>query len=123
MDIIKNETGSKVHDQMYSDDGKIKRSTNNSGGLEGGMSNAQPLILRMTMKPLSSLVKPLDSVDIESGESEKAHKERTDSCAVPAASIIAENTLSFVLADAVLDKFGGDSMDQLKKHYNLTAQF
>jgi len=123
MDIIKNETGSKVHDQMYSDDGKIKRSTNNSGGLEGGMSNAQPLILRMTMKPLSSLVKPLDSVDIKSGESEKAHRERTDSCAVPAASIIAENTLSFVLADAVLDKFGGDSMEQLKKHYNLTAQF
>ena len=75
------------------------------------------------MKPLSSLVRPLDSVDIQSGESETAHKERTDSCAVPAASIIAENTLSFVLADAVLDKFGGDSMDQIKKHYNLTAQF
>ena len=108
---------------MKSEDGKIKRISNNSGGLEGGMTNSEPLILRMTMKPLSSLVKPLSSVDIDSKEEKKAHKERTDSCAVPAASIIAENTLSFVLADAVLDKFGGDSMKQLIAHYKLTAKF
>ena len=123
IDVIRNKTGSDVHDQMHNEDGKIKRSSNNSGGLEGGMSNSQPLVLRMTMKPLSSLVKPLNSVDIDSKEEKKAHTERTDSCAVPAASIIAENTLSFVIADAILDKFGGDSMEQLKKHYYLTAKF
>ena len=123
LDVIKNQTGSKVHDQMYNKDGNIKRRTNNSGGLEGGMSNAEPLMIRMTMKPLSSLVKPLNSVDIKSKDNKKAHRERSDSCAVPAASIIAENTLSFVLADAILDKFGGDSMNQLKAHYKLTAKF
>ena len=124
IDVIRNQTGSNVHDQMHnSESGEIKRSTNNSGGLEGGMTNSEPLVLRMTMKPLSSLVKPLNSVDIDSREEKKAHKERTDSCAVPAASIIAENTLSFVLADAILDKFGGDSMKQLTAHYKLTAKF
>ena len=123
IDAIRNQTGSNVHDQMKNEDGKIKRISNNSGGLEGGMTNSEPLILRMTMKPLSSLVKPLASVDIHSKEEKKAHKERTDSCAVPAASIIAENTLSFVLADALLDKFGGDSMKQLIAHYKLTAKF
>ena len=123
INVIRSQTGSNVHDQMHNKGGKIKRVTNNSGGLEGGMTNSEPLVLRMTMKPLSSLVKPLDSVDIDSKEEKKAHKERTDSCAVPAASIIAENTLSFVLADAVLDKFGGDSMKQLQAHYKLTAKF
>ena len=123
INVIRSQTGSNVHDQMHNKGGKIKRVTNNSGGLEGGMSNSEPLVLRMTMKPLSSLVKPLDSVDIDSKEEKKAHKERTDSCAVPAASIIAENTLSFVLADAILDKFGGDSMKQLQAHYKLTAKF
>ena len=123
IDVIRNQTGSNVHDQMHSESGEIKRSTNNLGGLEGGMTNSEPLVLRMTMKPLSSLVKPLNSVDIDSGEEKKAHKERTDSCAVPAASTIAENTLSFVLADAILDKFGGDSMKQLTAHYKLTAKF
>ena len=123
IDAIRNQTGSSVHDQMHSEDGKIKRITNNSGGLEGGITNTQPLVLRMTMKPLSSLVKPLNSVDIDSKEEKKAHTERSDSCAVPAASIIAENPLSFVLADAILDKFGGDSMEQLKNHYKISAKF
>lgn len=123
IDTIRNETGSNVHDQMHNEKGEIQRLSNNSGGLEGGMSNAQPLILRMTMKPLSSLVKPLNSVDINSREEKKAHTERSDSCAVPAASIIAENTISFVLADAILDKFGGDSIEQLKKHYSISAKF
>ena len=77
----------------------------------------------MTMKPLSSLVKPLNSVDINTKKNTKAHRERSDSCAVPAASIIAENTLSFVLADSILNKFGGDSMKQLQAHYELTAKF
>ena len=123
LNVIKNNTGSMVHDQMFNKDGNIKRKTNNSGGLEGGMSNTEPLILKMTMKPLSSLVKPLNSVDINTKKNTKAHRERSDSCAVPAASIIAENTLSFVLADSILNKFGGDSMKQLQAHYKLTAKF
>ena len=123
LNVIKNNTGSMVHDQMFNKDGSIKRKTNNSGGLEGGMSNTEALILKMTMKPLSSLIKPLNSVDINTKKNTKAHRERSDSCAVPAASIIAENTLSFVLADSILNKFGGDSMKQLKAHYKLTAKF
>ena len=123
LNVIKNNTGSMVHDQMFNKDGNIKRKTNNSGGLEGGMSNTEPLILRMTMKPLSSLVRPLNSVDINTKKNTKAHRERSDSCAVPAASIIAENTLSFVIADSILNKFGGDSMKQLQAHYKLTAKF
>ena len=75
------------------------------------------------MKPLSSLVRPLNSVDIVSNEEKKAHKERTDSCAVPAASIIAENLLCIVIADAILSKFGGDSMDQLKMHIKKSAKY
>ncbi len=121
--LIRTQTGSKVHDQMIDSEGKISRVTNNSGGIEGGMSNTQPLVLRMTMKPLSSLVKPLNSVDIDTNEVKKAHTERSDSCAVPAASIIAENTIAFTIADSILDKFGGDSMLQLKNHYKLSAKF
>ncbi len=123
IDLIRNQTGSKVHDQMKNSKGKILRVTNNSGGIEGGMSNSQPLVLRMTMKPLSSLVKPLNSVDISTNETKKAHTERSDSCAVPAASIIAENTIAFTIANSILDKFGGDSMVQLKNHYKLSAKF
>ena len=87
------------------------------------MSNAQPILIRLAMKPIPTLIKPLKSVDISSIESKKAHKERTDSCAVPAASIIAESMLCFVIADAILEKFGGDSMDQLKAHMRATAKY
>ena len=93
------------------------------GGIEGGMSNAQPILIRLAMKPIPTLIKPLKSVDISSIESKKAHKERTDSCAVPAASIIAESMLCFVIADAILEKFGGDSMEQLKAHMRATAKY
>ena len=87
------------------------------------MSNAQPIVLRMAMKPIPTLIKPLRSVDIHSKETKDAHKERTDSCAVPAASIIAESMLCFVLTDALLEKFGGDSMDQLRAHMRATAKY
>ena len=87
------------------------------------MSNAQPIVLRMAMKPIPTLIKPLRSVDIHTKEEKDAHKERTDSCAVPAASIIAESMLCFVLADALLEKFGGDSMEQLKAHMKASAKY
>ena len=115
--------GSEVHDEIGHDGEKFIRYSNNAGGIEGGMSNAQPIVIRMAMKPIPTLIKPLHSVDIHSKEKKDAHKERTDSCAVPAASIIAESMLCFVLADALLEKFGGDSVDQLKAHMDATNKY
>ena len=115
--------GSEVHDEIGHDGEKFFRYTNNAGGIEGGMSNAQPIVLRMAMKPIPTLIKPLRSVDIHTKKAKDAHKERTDSCAVPAASIIAESMLCFILVDALLEKFGGDSMHQLKAHMKATAKY
>jgi len=115
--------GSEVHDEIGHDGQTFTRNSNNAGGIEGGISNAQPIVIRMAMKPIPTLIKPLQSVDIETKEAKEAHKERTDSCAVPAASIIAESMLCFVLADALLEKFGGDSIDQLKAHMNATGNY
>jgi len=115
--------GSEVHDEIGHDGKKFTRYSNNAGGLEGGMSNAQPIVLWMSMKPISTLIKPLRSIDVITFEKKKAHKERTDACAVPAASIIAESMLCITLADALLEKFGGDSVEQLKAHMNATAKY
>lgn len=115
--------GSEVHDQIGWSDEKFTRMSNNSGGIEGGMSNAQPLVIRSVMKPIPTLIKPLKSVDFFTKESELAHKERTDSCAVPAASIVAESMVCFVLVDAILEKFGGDSMEQLKLHIKVSGKY
>ena len=115
--------GSEVHDEIGHDGKKFTRYSNNAGGLEGGMSNAQPIVLWMSMKPISTLIKPLRSIDVITFEKKKAHKERTDACAVPAASIIAESMLCITLADALLEKFGGDSIEQLKAHMKATAKY
>jgi len=115
--------GSEVHDEIGWENNKYIRYSNNAGGLEGGMTNAQPIVLKMAMKPIATLIKPLRSVDMNTKESKDAHKERTDSCAVPAASVIAESMLCFVLVDALLEKFGGDSMEQLKAHLNATSKY
>ena len=87
------------------------------------MSNAQPIIIRAMMKPIPTLIKPLRSVDIITKKEKFAHKERTDSCAVPAASIVAESMLCFVLADAMLEKFGGDDLESLKNHIRISAKY
>jgi len=108
--------GSQVHDEIGWDGKKYIRYSNNAGGIEGGISNGEPIIFQVAMKPIPTLIKPLKSIDIISKEEKLAHKERTDSCAVPAASIIAESMLCIVLADSLLEKFGGDSMIELKKH-------
>ncbi len=115
--------GSNVHDEIGYHDGMFTRYTNNAGGIEGGMSNAQPIVLWMSMKPISTLIKPLRSVDIVTHEEKSAHKERTDSCAVPAASVVSESMLCITLADALLEKFGGDSINQLKSHINSSAKY
>ena len=102
---------------------KFTRNSNNSGGIEGGMSNGQPIVVRAVMKPIPTLIKPLKSVDYFSKEEKLAHKERTDSCAVPAASIVAESMVCFVIADAILEKFGGDTIEQLKSHIQISGKY
>ena len=116
-------SGSDYHDEISWSEDKFKRSSNSAGGIEGGMSNANPIILTMEMKPLSTLRKSLQSADIKTKQPKSAHKERSDVCAVPAASIVAEGMLSFALADALLDKFGGDSMKQFKAHLDLSGKY
>ena len=115
--------GSEVHDEIGWDGKKYKRFSNNAGGIEGGMSNGMPITVKMAMKPIPTLIKSLRSVDIITKENKNAHKERTDSCAVPAASIIAESMMCIVLADVILEKFGGDSMKQLFKHIEVSAKY
>jgi chorismate synthase len=109
--------GSEIHDEIGWDGKHYKRFSNNAGGIEGGMSNAMPINVKVAM------IKSLRSVDIHTKEKKDAHKERTDSCAVPAASIIAESMMCIVLADVVLEKFGGDSMKQLHAHLKLSAKY
>ena len=87
------------------------------------MSNGQRIILSATMKPIPTLIKPLKSVDMNTKEAVLAHKERTDSCSVPAASIIAESMACIIICDALLEKFGGDSMQQLTKHIESSAKY
>ena len=115
--------GSELHDEILYEDNKITRASNNAGGIEGGMSNAQPIHVKVSMKPISTLIKPLRSIDLNTMEPKLAHKERPDSCAVPAASIIGESMLTIVLADALLEKFGGDNLDQLKKHIKASGKY
>ena len=107
--------GSEVHDEIERDPGRretggYRRRRNHAGGLEGGTTTGEPLVVRVAMKPLSSLRRPLDSVDVRTGEAAKAVRERSDVCAVPAAGVIGEAMLAVVLADAAREKYGGDSV-------------
>lgn len=103
--------GSEAHDEIFwSKERGYYRKTNRSGGLEGGMTHGAPLVVRAVMKPISTLSRPLASVDVQSKEARAAFKERSDICAVPAAAVIGEAVIAFVLAQALLDKFGGDSI-------------
>jgi len=107
--------GSECHDAIYYDKERgFYRKSTGSGGTEGGMSTGEPLIVRVAMKPISTLMQPLDSVDLHSKEPVEAHIERSDACAVPAASVIGEAVLALTLADAVLEKFGGDSLEEIQ---------
>ena len=105
--------GSQVHDPILHDGQRFIRPTNNAGGVEGGLSNGEPIVVRAAMKPIPTLARPLPSVDLVTHEAFDAQKERTDSCAVPAAAVVAEAAVAFVLADALLDKTGGDTMDEV----------
>jgi chorismate synthase len=106
--------GSEAHDEIFfSPERGYYRETNHAGGLEGGMTNGSPLIVRGAMKPLPTLTKPLRSVDTETHEAAQALRERTDSCTVPAAGVVGEAMVALVLADAYLRKFGGDHIDDV----------
>lgn len=108
--------GSQVHDEIIWDEEKgYTRRTNRLGGLEGGMSTGMPIVVRGVMKPIPTLYKPLQSVDIETKEPFKASVERSDACAVPAASVVAENVIAFEIAKAILDQFHADQLPQLQK--------
>jgi chorismate synthase len=109
--------GSQVHDEILpAQEGVLTRASNNAGGFEGGMTNGQPVVVRVAMKPLSTLMKPMRSVDIQTGQEVKATVERSDVCATPAAAVIGEAVVAFELAKALLDKFGGDSVRELKRN-------
>jgi chorismate synthase len=95
-----------------------RRATNHAGGLEGGMTNGEPVVVRGALKPISTLSKPLPSIDLHTGEEIQAHYERSDVCTVPAAGVIGEAMVSIVLARAMLEKFGGDSLDEMRRNFD-----
>jgi chorismate synthase len=121
--------GSEVHDPILYAPGQASttslgftRPRNNAGGLEAGMSNAQPVVVRAAMKPISTLARPLESVNLQTKRPESASYERSDVCAVPAASVILENVLAFEIARAMIDKFGGDSLLEMHARWRLFHQ-
>jgi chorismate synthase len=110
--------GSQAQDQIrYDETAGWSRLSNRAGGTEGGMTNGQPLIVRVAVKPISTLTRPLTSVDIATKQEAVAHVERADSCQVPAAGVVGEAMVSIVLAETFLEKFGGDSLDQVRSAY------
>lgn len=115
--------GSQVHDEIFYKDSKFSRETNNSGGIEGGMTNGEDVVIRAVMKPIPTLYKPLRSVDIETKEAFEASIERSDVCAVPAAAVIAESVAAFEIARLFLQKFGGDSMEEIRRNYDAYVSY
>lgn len=109
--------GSVAHDEIELKDGKVIRRSQRSGGTEGGMSTGDLLRVRAAMKPISTVPKALDTIDVATGEAAKAINQRSDVCAVPAAGVVAEAMVALVLADAVIEKFGGDSIDEVRRNF------
>lgn len=110
--------GSQVHDAIYVKDGKYFRKTNRSGGIEGGMTNGAPIVIRAYFKPIPTLMRGLDTVDIESGNAAKAASERSDVCAVAAGGVVAESAVALGLCAALSDMLGGDTMSEAVLRYN-----
>jgi chorismate synthase len=115
-------TGAEVHDAIDPAPGRpltgnVRRRTNRAGGLEGGITTGEPIVMRAAMKPISTLMRPLDTIDTATGSSASATAERSDVTAVPAMGVIAEAMVAFVLAQAWLEKFGGDSLRETRRNY------
>ncbi|MBA3965812.1 MAG: chorismate synthase [Nitrospirales bacterium] len=117
--------GSEVHDDIYFDKatGQFIRKSNNAGGLEGGITNGQPIVLRVAMKPIATLYTPKDSVDIETKEPFEATVERSDICTVPAAGVVGEAVIAYEMANALIEKFGGDTLDEMKKSFEAYQEY
>jgi chorismate synthase len=108
--------GTQVHDELHPDsNGGVMRQTNRAGGIEGGMSNGEPIVVRAAMKPIPTTVTPLRSVDLATGEEAATEYQRSDVCAVPAAAVVGEAMVAWVLADALLEKLGGDSLGEMQR--------
>jgi len=110
--------GTEVHDEITLRDGRLSRATNRAGGLEGGITTGEPILLRVAMKPISTTLNPLMSVNLATGKEEATKYERSDFCAVPRAGVIGEAMVCFVLADALMEKLGGDSMEEVKMRFD-----
>jgi len=111
--VASRERGSAVHDPIAVEGGAFVRSRNRAGGLEGGVTNGEDIVVEIAFKPISTLMKPLPSADLRTGAPSPAHVERSDVCVIPAAGVVAEAMLALVLADALCEKFGNDSVDDL----------
>jgi chorismate synthase len=108
--------GSQAHDEIVGSDDGVHRASDRAGGVEGGMTTGEPLRVRAAMKPISTLSRPLSTIDVRSGDPAKAIAQRSDVCAVPAAGVVAEAMVALVLADALLEKFGGDAVEETKRN-------
>ncbi|WP_329083788.1 MULTISPECIES: chorismate synthase [unclassified Streptosporangium] len=108
--------GSLAHDEIENTADGVRRMTNRAGGVEGGMTNGEPLRVSAAMKPISTVPRALATIDVLTGEAAKAHHERSDVCAVPAAAIVAEAMVALILADAAIEKFGGDSVEEVARN-------
>ena len=108
--------GSEAHDEMVRDEAGLHRLTNRAGGLEGGMTNGEQLRVRAAMKPISTVPRALQTVDMATGDAATGIHQRSDVCAVPAGGVVAEAMVALVLARAVTEKFGGDSLDEVKRN-------
>ena len=109
--------GSQFHDEIDYAGGRFRHLTNRAGGLTGGVTNGEPIDIRIAIKPISTMKKPMNSVDLKTKEKVEAHYERSDVCVVPAAGVIGEAVVAITLAAAFLEKFGGDSMEELERNY------
>lgn len=114
--------GSRVHDEIYYKDGAFFRKTNNAGGIEGGMSNGEEIVLRAAMKPIPTLMRGLDTVDFDTKEACRAATERSDVCSVAACDVILESVVCFALAQKILERLGGDNMREVKERWNRLPQ-
>lgn len=110
--------GSAFHDEMFTQDGEIIRKTNHAGGIEGGMTNGEPIVIKAVMKPIPTLKKPLRTVDLKDMTETEAHFERSDTCAVEACAVVAEAKIACVLVNEILLKYGGDSFDQIMRNFS-----
>ncbi len=109
--------GTQVHDEIFAEKGLTVRRTNRAGGLEGGITTGEPVVVRAAMKPISTTLTPLRSVDLSSGEPASTRYERSDICAVPRAAVVGEAMVAYVLADALTEKLGGDSLREMVSRF------